>query len=142
MVIAMLRKYAVENCPACGERHRTLTVEDCRNRQKLEKSFQDQVIRRARKYGWRVIHFHAAIVGFDAQGAPIIATPTSGDAKGAPDLVLVKPGRPVIWAELKRELGHLSPEQEVWIDVLTAAGQVALIWRPSQLKEIERVLRG
>lgn len=121
---------------------RKLTDQERADRAMIEAAFQRRVLYRARKHGWRCVHFHQAAVGVDGEGNAIIATPVSGDAKGFPDLILVKPGRPVIFAELKRELGHLSAEQEAWMDLLAAAGQCVVIWRPSMLRDIEKVLRG
>jgi len=50
---------------------------------------------------------------------------------GFPDLVIV--GERVIYRELKTERGRVRPEQSVWLDALTAAGQDADIWRPRDL---------
>lgn len=116
-----------------------LTDQERADRQMTEAAFQRRVIYRARRSGWRAVHFHAASVGSD--GEEVFITPVSGDAKGFPDLILVKPGRQPIFAELKRELGKLSPEQWAWLDLLIAAGQNAVIWRPSMLRLIEGVLR-
>lgn len=120
---------------------RKLTDQERADRAVLEAAFQRKVVYRARKAGWKVVHFHQSVVGSAADGTPVVATPVSGDAKGFPDLILVKPGHPVLYVELKRELGKPSPEQIAWLDLLQAAGQYAMIWRPSQMKDIERVLR-
>jgi hypothetical protein len=120
---------------------RKLTDQERADRAVLEAAFQRKVIRLARKHGWKVCHFHASIVGLNDDGSPIVATAIAGDAKGFPDLVCVKAGQPVLWIELKRELGQPSPEQVAWIALLQAAGQCAMIWRPSQMKQIEEVLR-
>ena len=50
---------------------------------------------------------------------------------GFPDLVIV--GERVIYRELKSARGRVRPEQRVWLDALTAAGQDADIWRPRDL---------
>lgn len=64
-----------------------------------------------------------------------------GSDKGWPDLVLVRDR--VIYVELKKEMGIVSPEQVVWMDALKAAGQEVHVWRPMQLMNgtVERVLR-
>lgn len=51
---------------------------------------------------------------------------------GFPDLVIAC-GNGVMFRELKSERGRTSPEQRVWIDTLSLAGQDAGIWKPSDL---------
>jgi VRR-NUC domain len=51
---------------------------------------------------------------------------------GFPDLVCVGP-RGVLFRELKRQQGKVSPEQREWLDALTVAGQNAAVWRPASL---------
>lgn len=116
-----------------------LTDQQKKDRAVLEKAFQQRVIRLAKRCGWKVVHFHAASVGSD--GEQVFITPVSGDAKGFPDLILVKPGRQPIFAELKRELGKVSPEQWEWLDLLIAAGQFGVVWRPSDMEKIKAVLK-
>src|SRR5690606_36045745 len=50
---------------------------------------------------------------------------------GFPDLVIVGlgPGA-VLYRELKSERGRLRPEQRIWLDALSRAGQDADVWRP------------
>ncbi len=100
-----------------------------------EQAFQRQVIALARLHHWRVAHFRPA------RTAKGWRTPCQADAAGWPDLVLCRPPR-LLFVELKSERGRLSAEQEAWIDALTRAGQVCLLWRPSDWEEIERVLSG
>jgi hypothetical protein len=53
---------------------------------------------------------------------------------GFPDLVIV--GRKgFAFRELKTNGGRLSPEQQVWLDKLTAAKADADVWRPSDWPE-------
>lgn len=80
----------------------------------------------ARTLGYRVAHFRPARTkGKD--GRDQWRTPVAADGKGFPDLVLVGRGR-VIYAELKSSTGKVRPEQQVWLDALTAAGQEAHVW--------------
>lgn len=65
-----------------------------------------------------------------------------GSQPGFPDLVLAHRKHGVVFAELKREGGRLSRDQEFWLDTLRASGQHAYVWRPADLSEIESVLRG
>lgn len=68
-----------------------------------ERQFQQQVVDLARAFGWLAYHT------FDSRRS----------APGFPDLVLAHPlrGR-VIFAELKREKGHVTQQQRGWIDAL------------------------
>lgn len=67
-------------------------------------------------------------------------TAVQGDGKGFPDLVLLRPGR-AIMAELKAVKGKVTPEQETWLKTARAANLEAYVWRPSDIDDIERVLR-
>lgn len=58
---------------------------------------------------------------------------------GFPDLVLVKNGT-LVFAELKKETGKTSLEQDEWLAVLAACGNKCYVWRPSQLQEVISVL--
>ncbi len=55
------------------------------------------------------------------------------------DLVLAKPGR-MIFAELKKQDGKLSPAQIWWIERHREMGDEVYVWRPSDRSEIERIL--
>ena len=58
------------------------------------------------------------------------------------DLVLVKPPR-VIFAELKSERGRMTPEQQRLFDLLSQCpGVEVYLWRPRDLEEIAKTLRG
>ena len=66
----------------------------------------------------------------------------TGDSRksnaGFPDLVMVR--ERVVYAELKKQSGKVSPEQQVWIDALRAAGEEVYVWRPSDWDEICKIL--
>ena len=98
-----------------------------------EKEFQLQVIQLAKMFGWRI---HAERPAWTGKGW---RTPIQGDA-GFPDLVLVREIHPEevqrIFAELKSEEGKLTEDQKVWVRLLNA-----YVWRPSQIKEIAKILR-
>jgi hypothetical protein len=51
---------------------------------------------------------------------------------GFPDFVLAGPGG-VLFRELKTERGKVTPAQQAWLDVLTAGGGDAKVWRPGCL---------
>jgi hypothetical protein len=68
------------------------------------------------------------------------ATPCEGDARGFPDLVLLRPPRLVV-AELKAERRRPTPDQQVWLDLFRAVpGVEVYVWRPADWPEIVRVL--
>ena len=63
--------------------------------------------------------------------------------RGMPDLILCRPPR-LIFAELKREKGKLSPYQEEWISVLGEVGDKDIqvfVWRPNDIEKIAEILR-
>lgn len=60
---------------------------------------------------------------------------------GFPDLVLVRDGR-LIFVELKSQKGRSTPAQREWLRELGAClGVEVFLWRPSDVTEVERVLR-
>lgn len=89
-----------------------------------EAQFQHQVTQLAKMLGYRVYHTH------DSRRS----------AAGFPDLVIAKPGRRAIFAELKSATGKTSPEQDEWLEVLRQAGERVYLWRPGDLQEIARIL--
>jgi hypothetical protein len=89
-----------------------------------ERAFQSQVVRYARLAGWAVYHT------YDSRRSQ----------PGFPDLVLVRRPR-IVWAELKSQRGKVTTEQQAWIDELRACDQEVHVWRPSDWRTVERVLR-
>ena len=61
---------------------------------------------------------------------------------GFQDAIMVHPDKGVIFAVIKQEKGILRTDQKLWIDRLRAAGQDAVIWRPSDRETIERRIAG
>lgn len=59
---------------------------------------------------------------------------------GFPDLVIVG-ANGVIFRELKSETGKPTPMQTFWLAILSAAGQDAKLWRPSDLPDIQKELQ-
>ena len=106
-----------------------------------EVDWQRQVIDLAHLYGWKVAHFRPAKTERGWR------TPVQADGAGFPDLVLVKPGRPVVFAELKAKKNKLSPTQQEWIEALKAArvrgdqpSVGVYVWYPTDFDEVQEVL--
>lgn len=88
-----------------------------------EAQLQDAIVEAARVLGWRVAHFRPALTQHGWR------TPGSYDAKGYPDLTLVRDR--VVFAELKTERGALTDEQRAWGSALRLAGAEHHVWTPS-----------
>lgn len=99
-----------------------------------EGAFMEQVARMAMLFRWRVAHFRAARTDKGWR------TACQYDAKGFPDLVLLRDERIVV-AELKRDGEKLTPAQEAWIRAFQATASETYVWRPEDWDEIESVLR-
>lgn len=79
-----------------------------------ETELQNAIIDYARARRWLVYHTHNS----------------RHSEKGFPDLVLVRAPR-LIFAELKRQQGKVSLEQQLWIDKLDGCDVEVYVWRPS-----------
>jgi len=127
-----------------------------------EYALQSQVAELAHMLGWETIAFRPL---FTKRG---FRTPGSGSmAKGWPDMTLVRArDRRLIFAELKSDVGVVSPDQRRVLDVLTAlsmrfveaifsefdpdklighasaTGSIEVyVWRPRDFDLIQQVLR-
>ena len=89
----------------------------------LEAEFQSQVRQICSLRGLLVYHTHDS---------------RRSDA-GFPDLVIVG-SRGMLYRELKKQDGVVSPMQQYWIDRLHDVGCDAAVWRPSDMPEIQRQL--
>jgi hypothetical protein len=101
-----------------------------------EAELQDNVIKTAHLFGWRVAHFRPALT---AKGW---RTPVSADGKGFPDLVCLRREQCLV-VELKGDHGRLAPEQDDWLRAFIEARINAAIWTPKEWNSgmIERILR-
>lgn len=85
-----------------------------------EKDFRQQVLEAAQLLGWQ------SYFTWNSLHSP----------SGFPDLVLCRPPR-IIFAELKKENGKVSPSQEEWILALgRCTGVESYLWRPSDIDTI------
>lgn len=101
-----------------------------------EADFERAVIQAAELYGWRWCHVRKAVV---RKGR--VATPTS--VPGWPDLVLWRPRLGgLMFVELKKLGGQLSPEQRDVLESLASAGAVVDTWWPNQWDRITKLLQG
>ena len=94
-----------------------------------EGDFQKTIIEVAELHHWRIYHV-----------ANVRGRLRSETSKGFPDLVLAREGR-LLFAELKLEGEDPTDEQEIWLALLRSAGLDVFVWRPSDWREIEEVLR-
>jgi len=104
-----------------------------------EAELQDNVIKTARAFKWRVAHFRSVPVKHGDR--VVYETPVQADGAGFPDLLLVR--ERVVFAELKSETGRMSMAQQDWMFALREADAERYIWFPKDWisGEIEEVLR-
>lgn len=123
---------------------RRLTSDERRFRELTESQFQRQVTSLAQMLGWHWVHVSYGPKLNRAGAVVRYTTPTTGTmAQGWPDLVLVRPkDSRLIFAELKRETGKTSPEQDTVLDILRSLSPMVevYVWRPSEVDEIARIL--
>lgn len=112
------------------------TTETCKQ---SERAFQAQVIAYARLMGWRVRHDAATNAPRACRHCKAPLRLPRNEA-GFLDLLLIRRPR-IVWAELKSERGRLTEAQRAEIAELRSCGQEAHLWRPSDWREIERILR-
>ena len=86
-------------------------------------------------FGWRLFHARPA----QTQSGRWLTAQTGHI--GFPDLVMAHPSRGVIFAELKSQVGRVSPGQRIWLNVLEAAGAECYVWRPSDFDAIKTRLQ-
>ena len=96
-----------------------------------ERAFQRIVVELARLHGWMVY------------GVLEQREYSKRLSKGFPDLVLCRTNRftlcpDIHFWELKSQKGVISPAQREWLDAL---GDLARVFRPSDLDEIEELLK-
>lgn len=89
-----------------------------------ERRFQAQIIAYATLMNWRYYHTH------NSKNSP----------KGFPDLVLIRRPR-VVWAEIKAQRTRVTDDQHAWLEELRASGQEVFVWRPSDWRQVETILR-
>lgn len=91
-----------------------------------EASLQSQLIELGRAYGYRVFHT------YDSRWTK---------ERGFPDLCFVHPFGDLFFAEVKRELGKLRPEQEEVIEAIQKSGTEVFVWRPSNFDEATTIIK-
>ena len=97
--------------------------------------WQPQFLDLAHMLGWQHMHVRRTI----GKGRKWT---TGTSVKGWPDLTLWHEGQVrLIFVELKSDDGRLSPDQEVVLASLDAAGQETYVFRPSDLELAARILR-
>lgn len=94
-----------------------------------ERALKDACVDLAKAHGWLVFH---ALPSINVRGR--WATHFQGHP-GFPDLVLVHPAGALVVAELKSDIGRVTPSQQRFLDAFTAAGVESHVWRPAELKD-------
>lgn len=103
----------------------------------LETPFQAEIVKLARLFGWRVMHVNDSRREVVDRRRGISFLVGDEDAKGWPDLVLAHPRWHVVAVrELKTNKGRVDPKQREWVELLTACGIDAAIWRPRHWDEL------
>jgi hypothetical protein len=108
-----------------------------------EAQFQSEVVKDAKRLGWRSWHVSDARM---VAGGRLIPDPR---VAGLPDLILVHPGRGFVFAELKREdpNSKLRPAQETALALMAEAAMLTRatgcrvrvhVWRPSDMDDVIR----
>ena len=116
-----------------------------------EADFQAAVVRMARDLGWGVslAAWKRDNAELEAYGQPPAALEglvfhprfSVGSEPGWPDLVLVRRrDRRLLFRELKSDTGVVHPRQAAVLELLTAVGQDAAVWRPRDLEQIGKEL--
>lgn len=101
-----------------------------------ETEFQAQVIDAAHLFGWQHLHVRRSI----GKGKQWV---TSTNRSGWPDLLLWRPGSPLVALELKAEKGRATPDQLQVLAELEATGVVrTMVARPSDFDAVLELLRG
>ena len=96
----------------------------------------------AHLYHWKVAHFRGAW----SKDGKRYTTPVQADGKGWPDLCLAREmpdgSCDIIFAELKSQIGKLSPEQKGWMEILSKnPATQCFVWKPSDRDEIKEILK-
>ena len=89
-----------------------------------EKDLQQQVEQLLRLFCWRYYH----------------TWNSRRSAQGFPDLIALRRERHLV-AELKKEGGEPTPEQQNWLDEFEEVGFEVYIWRPADVEQAAKVLR-
>jgi hypothetical protein len=116
-----------------------------------ESEFQASVIKTARDLGWGVSlaawkRDNAELEAYGQPSAPLeglVFHPrfSVGSEPGWPDLVLIRRrDQRVLFRELKSDRGVVHPRQAAVLELLSACGLDAAVWRPSDLERIGREL--
>lgn len=96
-----------------------------------EKDWQKTVTVLMLAYGWEWWH--------GADNRPGMNGRIQTVRPGLPDLIAAR-GNRLIFAELKRETGKTTPEQDNALRVLAATGAETYVWRPRDISDIRKIL--
>jgi hypothetical protein len=112
-----------------------------------EAEFQSRVTKLARDLGWGISSQAwkaetEQLAAFGQPPAPLTGLAfhvrwSMGSDAGFPDLVLLRRrDRRLLFRELKTDAGKVSPRQAAVLELMTACGLDAAVWRPADLTRI------
>lgn len=107
-----------------------------RDSYRLEKDFQDDMIKFMHLHGWAVAHFRPAC----SRDGKRWFTAVAADGEGFLDLIGLR--ERTIFVELKADDGDLSDRQRLWLEWHKRARNEAYVWWPKDREQIERVIGG
>ena len=99
-----------------------------------EDHFEGRVVRAADALGWCAFHIRFSAAA--TRGIHTLARHDHACGFGWPDWVFAKPGKRLLYRELKTEVGRVSRHQNYWHNLLRSAGEDVAVWRPSMWSQI------
>lgn len=105
-----------------------------------ETLWQATVVDLAIMLGWTCLHHNDSRREVVNQSTGERKLVGDRDAAGLPDWLFLR--ERIVFAELKREQGKTTPQQDAVIAAIRRAGGEAWVWRPSDWPEVVLALRG
>jgi hypothetical protein len=104
-----------------------------------EANFEDWVVRQAERYGWCGFHVRHSMAS--VRGVHVGRRHKHGDAYGWPDWIFYRAGGPILYRELKCDIGYVTSDQKQCHARLLSAGADMAVWRPSDEDLIRETFR-
>lgn len=104
-----------------------------------EANFEDWVVRMAERYGF--CGFHVRHSAASVRGVHTGRQHKHIDAYGWPDWIFYREGGPILYRELKSDIGIVTLQQKLTHQRLSLAGANVAVWRPSDEQLILKTFR-